>query len=351
MDPTSVPNNRFGVHILFPDEIQNASRVINSRGDWGYVTIPLQSGDRNLEKWQKFMSDAKTLHVIPIIRLANYAYTDFWLEPSLADVLDFANFLNTLDWPTKNRYVILFNEPNQAKEWGGRVDPSGYASLAWDAIDIFKSLSSEFFILNAGFDVSLPNSSDSMDAYSYLGLMENARPGIFQKFDAWNSHSYPNPNFTSGPLNKTRYGISSFEHELSFLQNNFSVYGKKVFVTETGWNQNVLPANLVADYFELAFKNIWNKDYIVAVTPFLLSANQGPFTKFSWMTNENKPNAIYQKISAMEKVNGMPSLNEGLSIKVDRSEEKSNWSAQKTNIWNKTSKEWIKKIIRFLAGQ
>jgi len=50
-DPLAVPNNMVGVHILFPSEISDAAGLVNStKGDWGYVTIPVQSGDKNIKK-------------------------------------------------------------------------------------------------------------------------------------------------------------------------------------------------------------------------------------------------------------------------------------------------------------
>ncbi|HVZ67767.1 MAG TPA: hypothetical protein VG917_05940, partial [Patescibacteria group bacterium] len=45
-DPTSKPNNIFGIHILFPTELDKAAKLVNTNGgDWGYVTIPIQYGD------------------------------------------------------------------------------------------------------------------------------------------------------------------------------------------------------------------------------------------------------------------------------------------------------------------
>src|SRR3990172_13014425 len=67
-DPKSVPNNKIGIHILFPSEIHKAKDMINSNGgDWGYVTIPIQAGDKDIRKWQNFMDEARSLHLIPIL--------------------------------------------------------------------------------------------------------------------------------------------------------------------------------------------------------------------------------------------------------------------------------------------
>src|SRR3990170_4327364 len=105
-DPLSLKNNKFGIHILFPEELSEASVLVNSTGgDWGYVTIPIKASDKDLVKWQTFMDNSARFHLIPLIRLAtegDYFNNSSWSKPTEYDVLDFANFLNSLSWPTKN---------------------------------------------------------------------------------------------------------------------------------------------------------------------------------------------------------------------------------------------------------
>ena len=112
-NPASRANNKFGIHILFTTEVEKAAKLVNSSGgDWGYITIPIQYNDRDIEKWQKFMDECARHHIIPIVRVATdpyYANTGVWRKPNDFDVVDFANFLDSLSWPTKNRYVFLFN--------------------------------------------------------------------------------------------------------------------------------------------------------------------------------------------------------------------------------------------------
>src|SRR5690348_16250176 len=130
-DPRASPNNKAGIHILFTSELNQAAKLVNSNGgDWGYVTIPIQVGDSNLKKWQDFMNTCKSLHLIPIIRLStegDYFNTSSWRVPDYSDILDFANFLNSLTWPVENRYIVVFNEVNRGDEWGGTPDPTDYA--------------------------------------------------------------------------------------------------------------------------------------------------------------------------------------------------------------------------------
>src|SRR3989338_3855908 len=125
-DPLSVPNNKVGIHILDADEIESAAKLVNNngQGSWGYVTVPIQVTDRNLDKWNKFMEKAKQLHIIPIIRIATSAVGPTWVEPSVDDLNNFAEFLNNLSWPLKNRYVIIFNEVNRADRKSTRLNSS-----------------------------------------------------------------------------------------------------------------------------------------------------------------------------------------------------------------------------------
>ena len=90
-NPLDHPNNKFGVHILFPSELPDAAKLVNSNGgDWGYVTIPIQAGDKDVTKWQDFLDQCGKLHIIPIIRLAtegDYFNTAVWRKPSPLDIL------------------------------------------------------------------------------------------------------------------------------------------------------------------------------------------------------------------------------------------------------------------------
>ncbi len=44
VNPLSVPNNRFGIHIITasPDESSPAATLVNTNGDWGYITVLIE---------------------------------------------------------------------------------------------------------------------------------------------------------------------------------------------------------------------------------------------------------------------------------------------------------------------
>lgn len=310
-NPLSVPNNKFGIHILFPSELESAAKLVNSNGgDWGYVTIPIQSTDRDLDKWQKFMDDCKKYRLIPIIRLATYPENDYWTRPTVFDPLDFANFLNSLDWPTKNRYVIVYNEVNSNLEYEKAVDAAHYAQILNESIDAFKRVNPDFFVISAGLDPHAPSVGNLYEnQYQFYIDMDQAVPGIFSKIDGLASHSYPAFDFSANPANETTTGSMEFKTESEFFKNRFGRANLPIFITETGWKvSDRLAEFVVANYYREAFTQKWNDPNIVAVTPFLLNGQASGFTSFSFIGSDNQPNLIYKTVASLPKIKGTPAV-------------------------------------------
>lgn len=302
------PNNPIGIHILDPSELDQAAKIVNGGGgDWGYVTIPIRANDRSLKKWQAFMNEAAALHLIPLIRLASVPQNSHWEKPGFDEVIDFSNFLSDLDWPTRTKYVIVFNEPNHATEWGGEVSPAEYAQILDFTIDRFKSLDSDFFILPGALDASAPNSKTSMEEYRFLSLMEKSVPGIFSKIDGLNSHSYPNPAFSSRPDAVHKKSIASFRFEAEFIKK-FTTKDLPIFITETGWQMESIPESLVASFYQQALTTTWSDKRIVAITPFLLMAGEGEFAKFSLLKKDGSRTSPGEFLAAFPKSAGSPQL-------------------------------------------
>lgn len=297
-DPLSVPNNKFGIHILETAEVEKAAELVNSSGGaWGYVTIPIRANERNLEKWTKFMEDCQKLKIIPILRIASFPVDDHWMAPNEYDLVDFANFLDQLPWPTKNRYIVVYNETNHDSEWDGFVNPSEYARVLDRAIDIFHKRNADFFIISAGLDSSVGNE------YDYLWQMNAAWPGIFSKIDGFAIHVYANPGF-----------------EENYLCQNFSVCNLKIFVTE-------------ADGFFPVAENV------VAITPFVLNAQAGPFVRFSFLNQQNNWKSSAQEVIKTPKTAGQPQLSEK-SVKIEPA-----WSGNLPRTFNLDLKTSLSQIF------
>lgn len=319
-DPLSVPNNKFGIHILEPAEIDKAAEFVNSSGgEWGYVTIPIRANDRDLEKWTQFMVACKERKIIPILRIASFPQDSHWVAPNEYDLLDFANFLNQLPWPTKNRYIIIYNEPNHANEWGGFIDAKEYSSVLRWAVDLFHQKNQDFFVISAGLDSSQPN------VYEYLRQIDLAA------VDGLSFHAYGNPAFSTPPNIYSRVNVASFRFEERFLGIN-----KPIFITEAGWKN---PADW---FYPNAFTYAWNDDNIVAVTPFLLDGGDGPFTDFNFVKANGEFQVFAQTIMNMPKTAGKPQTAEARITKQEASINNNNTSK------NNSSFDFIEELLIFL---
>src|SRR3989338_1043328 len=326
-DPRSVPNNIVGINSLSPEsEIADVASLVNNGGDWGYVVIVIRKDERDLKRWQSFLDQARKQHLIPVIRLATMIdKKGFWEHPGENDVQEWADFLSKLYFPTKNRYVQVYNEVNVSGEWGGEVNAADYARELDKTIDAFKEKSGDFFILNAPLDLSLTTSKTSLETSEFFQKMEDAVPGIFKKLDGWASHSYPNPDFSAPPSESGKTSIEGFIWELDQIDTYIAGKDLPVFITETGWkrDKNGLTEDEIANYYKEAFANAWNDERIVAVTPFVLNYPEPLFDQFSFKNStENSAHTYYEHFFAIRdlpKVKGEPRRENLISeLKINR---------------------------------
>ena len=281
----AVPNNKFGIHLAQPntEEFSKVKELVNSNGgDWGYVTLIIQENDRNIEKWQNIFNHLRQDHLIPIIRLATKPEGENWRRPEKQEAQGWVDFLDSLNWVVKNRYIILFNEPNHGSEWGGEIDEKSYAEISLEFAKKLKEKNPDFFVMLAGFDASAPSWPPGIeDEEVFLRKIINFQLSIFNYIDGWSSHSYPNPDFSGSPYTSGRGTVRTYEWELGLLKELGVNKELPVFITETGWKRG--NENTVADYFQTAFDQIWLiDDRVKAVTPFVLDYQGEPFLGFSW---------------------------------------------------------------------
>lgn len=290
VDPSSVPNNKFGIHIFSEKDLQDAANLVNSNGgDWGYVTIVITEAERNHDRWQQVFDQMRKLHLIPIVRLATKATGSTWDAPQEAEINNWMAFLNSLNWVVQNRYVIINNEPNHADEWGGRVDPAGYVTYLKEISQKLKAANPDFFILPAGLDPSSTNTATTMHEDRFLSQEKIAVPDIFNYIDGWTSHAYPNAS------------IQVYNHELSVIGKDLPV-----FITETGWSLNKYSETQISENLVNAYTNIWNDPNVKAVTPFILDYTSPPFDVYSWEKSDGSFYSFYSDIQKFAKVKGEP---------------------------------------------
>jgi len=308
------PNNIYGIHLAQPhlDALDESAKLVNSSGgDWGYVTLVIQENDRKFDKWQEIFNRLRKLHLIPIIRLATQPEGEVWRRPKKEEAKDWADFLGSLNWVIKKRYVVLFNEPNHGSEWGGEVDAKNYGEVAMEFAKVFKEKNQNFFMMFAGFDASAPHSPPSYEdeeifLREILNFNSPASESIFNNIDGWASHSYPNPGFAGSPWDSGRGTVKTYEWELGLLKNLGVDKNLPIFITETGWKRGNEEG--VAENFQNIFQVVWANDIrIVAVTPFVLDYQGDPFLEFSWKKFASPEfYEQYYVVQSLKKIKGSP---------------------------------------------
>jgi hypothetical protein len=299
---TVLAGDVLGIHILHPYELEDALpllRTEQNKDKWQYVTIPYSLNDINKHnEWQAFFDKCRTYKIIPIVRLVTRADGDTWQIPTTKDIVDLSRGLTALNWPTDERIVIVFNEPNHQKEWGGKIDPVGYADVLQFTADWFHTEKSNYKVLPAGLDLAAPNGSTTMEAFTFWRRALEYNPDLLTVLDDWNSHSYPNPAFSSSPTLRTQNSIRGFQHELTFLKK-YSDREWGVYITETGWAENASTSRWLAQYYQYAIQHVWSDPHVKAVTPFLLRGAPGPFSTFSFLDqngNQTRQFEAYRRV-------------------------------------------------------
>ncbi|MBU4380720.1 hypothetical protein KKF75_00670 [Patescibacteria group bacterium] len=304
-------NNKFGLYIYAEEDyVIYASDLVNSNGgDWGYVLIPINVKDYESQKWNKIFALLEKYHLIPIMQL-----WDLTKKEEKEQIYQSAYFLNSLKWPIRQRFVSVYNEPNDDKFWRDRADPVTYAEILRDTIRVFKSVNPNFFMLNGAFNASARGGDGYMDEEAFLIEMDKTVQDIFKMLDGWASHPYPQPNFTGSPQGWGRDSVRAYEWELGILEKNFGVKNLPIFITEAGWphqegedvDKRYLDQETVANYYKTAFENVWlPDDRIVAVTPFTIKYPP-PDDHFSWLDADEKPYLQYKVIQSLPKTAGLP---------------------------------------------
>ena len=177
-------------------------------------------------------------------------------------------------------------------------------------------------MLNGALNSSAPDGNGYINALSFLYQMNQEIPGIFSKLDGWASHSYPQPNFSGSPYSSGLLSIKSYENELAYLKTLDLEKDLPVFITETGWahaqgenyNNSFYTAQQVAEFYRIAFEEIWLKDDRVrAVTPFTVFY-KAPFDHFSWISNDGVPYEQYEVVKKIKKIKGEPATLQETSL-------------------------------------
>lgn len=279
-------------------ESEQNEKTQKAQETWQYVTVPFTLKDlENLHEWQTFFDRSKDKKIIPIVRLVTRFENESWQQPNRKEIVDQLTALSNLSWPTQKKHIIIFNEVNHAKEWGGEISPQSYADHLSFASQWARAEDTNFVILPAAMDLAAPNGSQTMEAFTYLEAMLTHNPEVFSQIDIWNSHSYPNPGFSAPATATGQNSLRGFEQELKFIKEKT---GKElpVMITETGWELNAKTRPRLSANYQYAVGEIWSDSRVLAVTPFILQGDPGPFSAFGFIDSSGKETPHFYALQA-----------------------------------------------------
>jgi hypothetical protein len=334
-DVSSPPTgNKLGVHMLLDDgqhtwpvdlwapHLEYARQAV---GSWGFVIELVRLNDLDAARWQTFMDLCAELQLTPVLRLATTfdPGTGWAAPPRDSDgtyrtvAARYAKFVAALEWPTEVHYVIVGNEPNHGREWGGRPDPAAYARFLLDVADALHATDPTVQVLNAGLDPYAPHTGSQpfvdgqfyIDEETFLDEMVAAQPDVFTRVDVWASHSYPQGPFAAGPWEQSygvdrlngatnphhvkpepglnNRGINSYEWEL-FKLSTYGLPPLPVMITETGWRHAESTAPTSPD----AGRPLPDVETVAAYVDLALRGNEGRYPTLPnegwtpWLTDD-----------------------------------------------------------------
>jgi hypothetical protein len=321
-DQGPLRNNIVGLNVSRlhqPLYIWAASDLVNANGgDWGYITVVWTMEDRdgrNAElNLQLFLDRCFEFHVQPIVRVATKfeALKDptrqtaaaqrpgaqgaegSWIRPDWDEPAKWRDFFERGNWPARHVWIVVGNEPNLGREWGGAVDAASYARYLGHFVDVFKG-APRFDVVGGALDISNTTALPVMqDALEFLDAMQAAVPDIFERLPAWASNPYR--VLSRGP--GVRFTHLAYEAELDRIGREMPV-----LITECG-HLDTGDELEIARFYEEAFLAWMADPKVVAATPLFWHPDRNDF----WMFELDKKGAFIHRSPTYELMRRLPRL-------------------------------------------
>ena len=224
-------------------------------------------------------------------------------EDSYQDFADYAaEFVR--HFAGRVRYVIIWNEPNLALEWGyRRPDPAAYTELLRVVSPAIRAANPDVVILAGALAPTLgdPSGEFGMNDLQYLQAMYDA--GAAPYFDALAVHAY---GLTFPPDDPPDPEVINFRR-VELLRQVMIANGdgdKPIHITEAGWNDHprwkraVRPAQRIR-YTIRAYEMALDWDWLQSLSMwvFRYPVPEKGFRKyFSFVTTDFQPKPIYYEV-------------------------------------------------------
>ena len=264
-------NPKIGVHTRLTDEveewkIQRTLQMVREMGSpWVVEYFPWGYYEPAKGRYQWGHPDAVVNHASAqgLTVIARLDFVPEWARPPettyryldrdhYADYGDFV-YAFVSHFAGKVKYIVVWNEPNLAFEWGYRLpDPPAYAQLLCLAYRRAKEANPEVQVLAAGLAPTLapPGSEWGMDDLVFLQRMLDAGAGAC--FDGLAIHAYGLTLPPDDPADPREINFARAELLHDILVRS-GLGDKPCFITEGGWNDHPRWTKAVRPYQRLEY--------------------------------------------------------------------------------------------------
>jgi hypothetical protein len=249
-------NPKMGVHTRLTDEVEpwkikRTLQMVREMGaPWAVEYFPWAYSEPEKGKFDWEHADLVVDHALAqgLTVIGRLGFVPEWARPADSTVsyldedhyADFADFVYAFVQHFEGRvnYVIIWNEPNVALDWGYRpVDPASYTRLLKLSYRRAKEASPAVQVLGGALAPTLapPGNPWGLDDLRYLQEMYDAGAGDY--FDILAVHAYGWKWPADMPPDPNEVNFRRVELLRQVMVRNGDA-DKKIIVTEGGWNDH-----------------------------------------------------------------------------------------------------------------
>ena len=251
-------NAKLGLHTRLTDEVEpwkikrSLQMVREAGAPWIVEYFPWAYYEPDKGRFDWTHADLVVDHAVAqgLTVIARLGFVPVWARPEDEDTtftyLDAENYADFGDYVAafvehfrgRVSYVLIWNEPNLAAEWGNRPpDPAAYTELLKIAYARAKEADPSVVVLAPALAPTLAPVGNpwAMDDLLYLQAMYDA--GAAPYFDALAAHTYGWGFPADDPPAADKVNFRRVELLRPIMEANGDG-AKEIYITETGWNDN-----------------------------------------------------------------------------------------------------------------
>ncbi|MBA2452320.1 MAG: cellulase family glycosylhydrolase [Chloroflexia bacterium] len=194
------------------------------------------------DAWAKFDEIVALAERYGVRIIARLDHTPDWARPPGSDPgtpptdpNDFGDFVHAFVSRYQGRvnFIQVWNEPNLAREWGGVIDPAGYATLLATAAERAREANPNIVILSAPMAMTTENSGRAQDELGYWQALYDH--GVSESFDIMSANAYGLADHYAAEPSASVLNVRRVELLRELAVRNGDGH-KSIWFNEFGWN-------------------------------------------------------------------------------------------------------------------